>query len=142
MIEVILNKIYDNNFSKTFHKLKEMTAFDENMQTLKQKGIKAFIFGDLNLNTNLSNPPPATLDYLHTLDNNAFCNHITSPTRVTSDSETIIDHILTNVTETAITPGVVHYKISDHHIKTSNYLMVLNFVKILRFPLLCWSANC
>ena len=55
------------------------------------------------------------LDYLHTLENNAFCNLITLPTRVTPDSETIIDHILTNVIETAITPGVLHYKISDYY---------------------------
>ena len=55
------------------------------------------------------------MDYLHTLENNAFCNLITLPTSVTPDSETIIDQTLTNVTETAITPGVLHYKISDHN---------------------------
>ena len=133
-----------------------LEALDENMQTLNQKGNKTFIFGDLNLNTNLSNPP-VILDYLHTLENNAFYNLITLPTRVTPDSETIIDHILTNVTDTVITPGVLYYKnykISDHypiyclisipiskivksvtliHIESSNYLMVLNFVKILKF---------
>ena len=92
-----------------------LEALDENMQTLNQKGNKSFIFGDLNFNTNLANPPPVILDYLHTLENNAFCNLITLPTRVTSDSETIIDNILTNVTDTAITPGVLHYKISDHY---------------------------
>ena len=85
------------------------------MQTLNQKGNKIFISGDLNFNTNLANPPPVILDYLHTLENNAFCNLITLPTRVTPDSETIIDHILTNVTDTVITPGVLHYKISDHY---------------------------
>ena len=69
----------------------------------------------LNLNANLSNPPPVILDYLHTLENYAFCNLINLSTRVTPDSETIIDHILTNVTETAITRGVLHYKISDHY---------------------------
>ena len=134
-----------------------LKALDEIMQILDQKGIKTFIIGDLNCNTNLANPSPAILIYLHTLKNNALCNLITLPTRVTPDSETIIDHILTNVTETAITPGVLHYKFSDHypiyclifiptsknvksvtliHIETSNYLMVLNFVRILRFPLL------
>ena len=37
-------------------------------------------------------------------------------TRVIPDSETLIDHILTNVTETAIIPGVLHYKIGDHYL--------------------------
>ena len=55
------------------------------------------------------------LDYLHTLENNAFCNLIILPTCVTPNSETIIDHILTNITETVITPGVLHYKNSDHY---------------------------
>ena len=55
------------------------------------------------------------LDYFHTLENNVFCNLITLPTRVTPDSEIIIDHILTNVTDTAITPGGLHYEISDHY---------------------------
>ena len=92
-----------------------LKALEENMQTLNQKGNITFIFGDLNFNTNLANPPPVILDYLHPLENNAFCNLITLPTRVTPDSETIIDHILTNVTDTAITPGVLHYKIADHY---------------------------
>ena len=55
------------------------------------------------------------LDYLHTLENNVFCNLITFSTGITPDSETIIDRILMNVTETAITPGVLHHKISDHY---------------------------
>ena len=133
------------------------------MQILNQKGNKTFIIGDLKFSTNLANPPPVILDYLHTVENNGFCNLITLPTRVTPDSETIIDHILINVTETAITPGVLLDKISDHysiyclisiptlkivksvtliHMETSNYLMTLNFLRILRFPLLRWSVNC
>ena len=86
-----------------------LEVLDENMQILNQKGNKTFIIGDPNFNTNLDNFPPVILDYLHTLENNAFCNLITLPTRVTPNSEAIIDNtlnILTNVTETAITPDV------------------------------------
>ena len=101
---------YPNNDPYNF-----LEALVENMQTQNQKGIKTFIFSDLNLTTNLANPPPVLLDYLHTLENNVFCNLITLTTRITPDSETIIDLIFTNVTETAITPGVLHYKISDHY---------------------------
>ena len=137
-----------------------LEALDKNMQILNQKGSKTFIIGDLNFNTNLANPS-VILDYLHTLENNAFCNLITSPTLITPDSKTVIDHVLMNVTKTTITLGVLDYKISDHyplclisipnskncqkctlvHIETTNYLMILNFVRILRFPLLFWSVN-
>ena len=88
------------------------------MQILNQKENKTFIIGDLNFNTNLANHSPVILDYINTFENNAFCNLISIPTCVTPDSETIIDHIFTNVTVTAImftVTGVLHYKISDHY---------------------------
>ena len=93
-----------------------LAAVDENIQILNHKENKTFIFGDLNFNTNLANSLPVILDYLYILENNAFCNLITLPTRVTPYSESVISHILTNVTETAITPGVLHHKISDHYL--------------------------
>ena len=60
------------------------------MQILNQKGKKTFIIGDLNLITNLANPPHVILDYLHTLENNAFCNLITLSKRVSPNSENMI----------------------------------------------------
>ena len=51
------------------------------------------MFDDLNFKTNIANPSPVLLDYLQTLENNAFYYLITLPTRVTPDSETIIVHI-------------------------------------------------
>ena len=48
-----------------------LEASDENMQILIQKGNKTFIISDLNFNTNLANPSPVILDYLHTVENSA-----------------------------------------------------------------------
>ena len=53
-------------------------------------------------------------DYFHILQSNVFSNLITKPTRVTSTSQTSIDHILTNDSKSSIKPGVFHYTISDH----------------------------
>ena len=49
------------------------------------------------------------------IESNAFSSLITQPTRVTAGSQTIIDHLLTNDAESAITPGVFLYKLADHY---------------------------
>ena len=69
--------------------------------------------GDININ--LSTNTTLTSDYMRLLHSNAFCNLITKPTRVTSTTQTIIDHILTNDNESIMTPGVLSYKVSDHY---------------------------
>ena len=70
------------------------------------------IMGDFNIdvNSNMS----STLDYLHMLQSNSCINLITKPTQVTSSTQTIIDHILTNDNESNITPGIFDYVVSDH----------------------------
>ena len=69
--------------------------------------------GDINID--LSTNTTLTSDYMRLLHSNAFCNLITKPTLVTSTTQTIIDHILTNDNESIMTPGVLSYKISDHY---------------------------
>ena len=55
--------------------------------------------------------------YLQILNANAFMNLINKSTRVglTSNSQTTIDHILTNDNNSSISPGVFHFSISDHY---------------------------
>ena len=73
-----------------------------------------YIFGDINLDINPQQTSSSILDYLQTLDSNGFTCLITDPTRVTLDSKTIIDHLLTNDCESKFTPRVISYQISDH----------------------------
>ena len=74
---------------------------------------KSCIFGDINLDLNLQQTSSIS-DYLPTLDSNGFTCLITDPTRVTLNSKTIIDHLLTNDCESKLAPGVISNKISDH----------------------------
>ena len=39
---------------------------------------------------------------------------LTNPTRITKHSQTSIDHLITNIDGTIITPGVLQYSISEH----------------------------
>ena len=49
------------------------------------------------------------------IESNVFSSLFTQPTRVTAGSQTIIDHLLTYDTDSAITPGVFLYKLADHY---------------------------
>ena len=59
-------------------------------------------------------------DYVNVYESNVFFNLVSIPTRVTPNSQTIIDHILTNDSESILTPGVILYKISDHNAISCN----------------------
>ena len=63
----------------------------------------------------LSDPSsPHLKHYNQILINNGFTSCTTNRTRITKISQTSIDHVITNVNGTIITPGVLQYSISDH----------------------------
>ena len=70
--------------------------------------------GDIDINM-LSDPnSPHLKHYNQILISNGFTSCITNPTRLTKLSKTSIDHLITNVNGTIITPNVLQYSISDH----------------------------
>ena len=89
-----------------------LKTLDEKMLSFNQKGYKVLIFGDINIDVNAN--VTATHDYLRMIESNAFINLITKPTRITQSSQTTIDHILTNDSQSSITPGILIFSISDH----------------------------
>ena len=72
------------------------------------------LLGDININLGSDINVPHLADYSHIIQSNAFLSLIEQPTRITS-SHTVIDHILTNDSVSTLTPGVVRYKLADHH---------------------------
>ena len=90
-------------------------ALDKRMFMLNKKKKKCLVLGDINIDLNPENVKPASSDYIHLLQSNAFFLLITSPTRVTSTSQTFIDHIFTNEYESILTPDVLTYSLSDHY---------------------------
>ena len=71
------------------------------------KSNKKFLILDLNLNTTVCNQHPHANDYLNILSSNAAFPLITKPTRITSISLTLLDHIVTNITQNTLLPGVL-----------------------------------
>ena len=82
-------------------------ALHKRMFMLNKKKKKFIVLGDININLNPENVKPAFSDNIHLLRSNAFFSLITSPTTVTSNSQTSIDHIFTNDYESIVTPGVL-----------------------------------
>ena len=81
----------------------------------KQKTV--FLIGDFNINFTLSSNTSVNLasDYINLLASYGYFPLITIPTRVTSNSSTLIDHILTNDSLHAIKSGVIRTDLTDHY---------------------------
>ena len=78
----------------------------------KQKTI--FLLGDFNVNLLNYNEHNQTNEFLDSVASNSFIPLILQPTRITSHSNTLIDHIFSNVIEPDITSGNLTVTISDH----------------------------
>ena len=78
-----------------------------------QKKYHVVILGDININTK-DNSDKNTQDYKNTLLSLGLRNTINLPTRITETSDTVLDHILTNVNADTIVSGVITQDISDH----------------------------
>ena len=66
------------------------------MSTIQWENNTSYLLGDLNIDFLKSDEHKPTSDFLDTIYSHNLFPLITKPTRVTSDSATLIDHILTN----------------------------------------------
>ena len=71
--------------------------------------------GDFNIDIGEDNPPDTTINFLNTLNSHHFIPVITIPTRVTSVSSTVIDHIWCNSANDLCKSGVIVSDITDHY---------------------------
>ena len=69
--------------------------------------------GDLNIDL-AAHSNKYTLQFQNILLSLGLRSSITKATRITSDSESVIDHIITNVNYSSIESGIIEYHISDH----------------------------
>ena len=73
------------------------------------------LLGDININLDSDNKLSHLADCSRLIQSNAFISLIDQPTRVTTFSQTVIDHILTNDSVSTSTSGVFRYKLADHY---------------------------
>ena len=89
-----------------------LEALEKKLQSLKN--ITYFIVGDLNINT-INKNNNVTNELSNMIASLGTFPIITLPTRVTENSKTLIDHILTNDHLHGILPGVFRSDITDHY---------------------------
>ena len=97
---------HDDNLDAFFQKLIEVVQ--------KCSKYSLMITGDMNINTDKNNQTNTSKHYQDILLSLGLVNLISKPTRITESSETIIDHILTNMPLQKVKCGVVTHDISDH----------------------------
>ena len=87
------------------------------------------IIGDMNINILCNNHQIGIAKKYNLILNSNGCHSaITTATRVTNHSKTLLDHVLTNEQTLEVTPGVIDFQISDHcltfaMLKNSNDIM-------------------
>ena len=80
---------------------------------------EVYILGDLNINlinTQKSHIPNGIKRYREFCSLHGLKQLITSPTRITENSSSLLDHILTNSTDRVSQSGVVDTSLSDHQL--------------------------
>ena len=81
---------------------------------LSRKKKAVFLLGDYNVDLSKYEQHSPTNEFLDSLASSMFLPYIIQPTRVTSNSKTIIDNIFSNIISTDIISGNLTATISDH----------------------------
>ena len=89
--------------------------FDYFINTIEKvnKTCNLIIMGDINIDT-LHKTENHAVHYKNTLLSLGLRNTINKATRITTTSETSLDHILTNLNYSSITSGILQTDVSDH----------------------------
>jgi len=89
-------------------------AFDNLLKQLSNETKPCFILGDFNINLLKHNMHKPTENFLNMLLSYGYYPLIDKPTRITTDTATLIDNIITNVHEMQLTSGIWTVDITDH----------------------------
>ena len=81
---------------------------------LSKEKKKVFLLGDFNVDLSKYDQQSPTNEFLESLASSMFLPYIIQPTRVTSNSKTVIDNIFSNIISTDIISGNLTATISDH----------------------------
>ena len=101
--------------SPSYGSIPEVNTFLQYViETLQKENKTLILVGDLNINLLSVNDNPEIASYLDLMLSNNLLPAITLPTRVTSSSATLIDHIFTNAHTQKIISGTITTEITDH----------------------------
>lgn len=115
---VVIGCIYSSPTNRDLNDFIE--SMDKALEKLNNERKKVIIVGDMNIDLFQIR---TTHPYHQMILANGYQNVIMFPTRCTNNTKTLIDHILTNINETAepISAGCIFNDISDHY---STYIRI------------------
>ena len=105
-----------------------ISALNESIMKITKTNQTFYLCGDFDVNILPESSNPSANDFLNMILGNSAFPTITIPTRVTENSKTIIDNIITNDSN-IILPGIIQTDISDHFVIFS---LTMNFNKSLK----------
>ena len=89
--------------------------FETFLQKTEHENKDIILTGDLNCNLLSTETNRTTDKFQELIHNYQLKQHITTPKRITSDTQSLIDIIITKIGDTkTIDSGVIHLGISDH----------------------------
>ena len=91
-----------------------ITQFGKQLELIKEMYKDVYACGDYNIDLIKSNTDKYSSDFLECMTANSFSPMITLPTRVTRNTATLIDNILTNTYDEHHT-GILTFSLSDHY---------------------------
>ena len=86
----------------------------ELVDKLSKENKSIFLLGDFNINLLNYDIPPPTNEFLDSLSSHYFHTHILQPSRVITNSKTLIDNIFSNIAVPYINSANLTASISDH----------------------------
>ena len=139
-IEVNFNKQKNIIFGCIYrHPSTSITDFNENfltplLQKLSLEKISCCLMGDFNINLLKTASNTCVSVFYQMMSSSFFTPHILQPTRITSNTQTLIDNIFFNSIDFKTSSGNLEYHISDHliqyfildsfkHFKSSNNII-------------------
>jgi len=117
--KIIISSIYrPGSKHPLFNAAEQFVQFSEIFSnfcdSLTALNSKLYIMGDLNLDVLKYSTCPNVTSYVDLLFSYGLLQIITKPTRCTSHSATLIDHIITNNSETSLESYIITTFLSDH----------------------------
>ena len=94
------------------NKLEFIEKLDEVLESLQYLNCEVIVCGDINIDIKKHNS--ATAKYIDAIESNGFSLLSFSPTRVGENSETCLDHFITNVSD-SIVSVLTHQNFADHY---------------------------
>ena len=104
---------------------------NELLDKLSKENKTIFLFGDFNINLLNYDIHSPTNEFLDFLSSHYFLPHILQPSRVTTNSKTLIDNIFSNMAVPNIISGNLTASISDH---LPQFLVALNIFFNASYP--------